>query len=95
MPAHSPHPSARETMLTVLLIMLVLGGFVVFFVGIMGVFILHAIMIVGVMALFGTFHYLVWGRSLSQEVAPEQEEAEPPLDADGWPLDGPHGPTRY
>lgn len=90
-----PRPSTRETLLTILLLTLVAAGFLLFFISIMGMFALHALGVVGVLVFFGGMHYLLWGRSLSNEVAAEREEDEPPLDEDGSPLDGPHGPRRY
>lgn len=90
-----PHPSTRETLLTILLLTLLASAFLLFFVSIMGMFALHALGVVGVLVLFGGMHYLLWGRSLSQEVAAEREEDEPPVAEDGGPLDGPHGPRRY
>ena len=90
-----PRPSTRETLLTILLLTLVAAGFLLFFISIVGMFALHALGVVGVLVFFGGMHYLLWGRSLSSEVAAEREEDEPPLDEDGSPLDGPHGPRRY
>lgn len=90
-----PQRSMRETMLTILLLTLVGAGILLFFVGIMGMFALQALGVVGVLALFGGAHYLLWGRSLSQEVAAEREADEPVVDDDGSPPDGPHGPRRF
>lgn len=87
----TPKPSARETLLTFLLLSLVAAGFLLFFVSIMG----HALFIMGTLAFFGLFHYVVWGRSMSREVATEQEDETAPTDADGWPPDGPHRPRDF
>lgn len=94
-PPRSSRPSTRESMLTLMLLTLGAAGFLVVLVGIMGVFILHAVLILGVLCLFGCFHYFLWGRALSEQVAPEREEEVVPTDADGYPLDGPHGPHRF
>ena len=66
----SPRSSARENFLTLMLLTLVAGGFFVFFVGIMGMFIIHALVIFALLACFGCFHYFLWGRSMSQDVRP-------------------------
>jgi arginine exporter protein ArgO len=68
--------SARQTVVTValtsvaaafslLLLVMIGGGFFVYLVG-----------IVGAIVAFGGFHYLVWGRLLTQETAGEREEEQ-------------------
>jgi hypothetical protein len=79
----------RETFLTILLCTLVVAGGTVFMVGLMGMFVIHAITVMAVVVCFGMFHYLVWGRSLSRQVEAEREEEEGfrPLDDAGPPDD--------
>jgi len=66
----------RETFLTILLATLVIAGGTVFMVALMGMFVIHAITVMMAVVGFGMFHYLLWGRSLNQEVEAEREEAE-------------------
>lgn len=66
----------RTTMLSYLL-----GGMVFFFslaflILITGGFFVQVALIVGVIALFGWFHYVVWGKLLTAHTAGEREEAE-------------------
>lgn len=87
---HSSRPSGRETLLTILLGTLAVAGFFVFFVGIMGVFVLHALIVFIVMVAFGFGHWLLWGRAMTSETAHERAELpdEPPLPPIGyWPDD--------
>ena len=95
-PTDNPHSSARSTFLTFLMLtLLAIGGFV-FFLGLFGPFAIAFLVIVGVMCLAGLCHYLMWGRSMSQEVAAEQEDEEgPSAESNGWPDDGPHRPGRF
>ena len=44
--------------------------------------------------LVAAIHYLVWGRSLSEEVK-EEREAEEESESDPWPPEGPHRPRGY
>ena|ERR1043165_5247215 len=64
---------ARENMLAVFLCVLV-GGMFLFFLylitlGIVG----NVLGIAGLLVLVGMFHYVVWGRSFSEDVAAERE----------------------
>ncbi len=70
----SSRPSGRETLLTILMSTLAIAGFFVFFVGIMGVFVLHALVVFVVLVAFGFGHWLLWGRAMTNETAPEREE---------------------
>ncbi len=82
---------ARENTIIFTLVLL-LGGMVVFFLDVisLGIF-TYAIGVGGAIFALGCFHYLVWGRLMSEQVAEErrallaQEEAEAPprLPADG------------
>jgi hypothetical protein len=95
---HSTRPSGRETLLTILLSTLAVAGFFVFFVGIMGVFVLHAMVVFAIVVAFGFGHWLLWGRAMTTETAlerEEQEEQESAQETGYWPDDGPHGPRRF
>jgi hypothetical protein len=95
---HSSRPSGRETLLTILLSTLAIAGFFVFFVGIMGVFVLHALGVFAVLVAFGFGHWLLWGRAMTSEMALErevQQEEEATQQTGYWPDDGPHGPRRF
>lgn len=93
-----PDPSRqqRETFLTILLCTLVVGGGLVFMIGLMGMFVIHAITVMAVVVAFGMFHYLLWGRSLSREVEGEREEEEgfKALDS-GPPDESIQAPRKY
>ena len=95
MPEEQPRSRARETFLTVLLATLAAAGFFLFFFAIMGPFVIHAVVIFVLLVGFGGFHYLLWGRSMVEKTANEQEEERPALEQGEWPDDGPHGPHRY
>lgn len=88
-------PSYRESVLTGSLLMLVFGGMFVVAVGIMGMFVIHAVVVFGLLFAFGLAHWLLWGRALSNEVAAEREVEETTAPPDDRFTDGPHGPTRY
>src|SRR5579864_5671396 len=66
----------RESMLTIILVT-VFGGATFFFLNFvsMGIF-SYVIGIVAAIAVIGTFHYVLWGFSLTEETAGEREEAE-------------------
>ncbi len=72
------HPSSRgrETFLTIFLV-IVFGGAFVFFLDFISMGIVSVVfkVIIG-MTVIGSIHYLLWGHSLSQEVAGEREEYE-------------------
>jgi quinol-cytochrome oxidoreductase complex cytochrome b subunit len=93
----SSRSSGREMLLTILLSTLAIGGFFVFFLSIMGVFVLHALLLFVVLAVFGFGHWLLWGRAMTNETALEREEQEesPKLPPIGyWPDDDRYGPRR-
>ena len=77
--------SQRQTLLAVLLAILVGAGFVFFLVLVTGGLFLEILAALGGMGLFGYVHYLLWGRSLSQQVAGERtaEEDHTPAEVDG------------
>jgi hypothetical protein len=87
--------SLRETMLTVMLLTVVVGGSLVFAVGIMGVFVIHALLMLGILVCFGMLHWLLWGRSMSEQAEREREDGQALGGRDEAIQDGPHGPTRY
>jgi amino acid transporter len=66
----------RESMLTIILVT-VFGGATFFFLNFvsLGIF-SYVIGIVAAIAVVGTFHYVLWGFSLTEETAGEREEAE-------------------
>jgi hypothetical protein len=68
-----PPPRSRDNMLAISLAILV-GGIALFYLylitlGIIG----NLLALAGLMILVGALHYLLWGRSLSAEVAAERE----------------------
>jgi hypothetical protein len=80
-----PSPQGqRQTFLAVLLAVLMGAGFVFFLVIVTGGLLLEVLAAVGGIGLFGYVHYLLWGRSLSQQVAGERalEEDQPPTEAE-------------
>jgi hypothetical protein len=81
--------SFRETVLILLGATVILGGTLVVLVGIGGIYLLLTLFLVG------GLHYLVWGRSMSEEAGVEREEEEALAEPEDWPRDGPHGPSRY
>ncbi len=67
-------PNKRSTMLTVFLVA-ILGVFILgFMILITGGFFLYVTLVVGVIALMGWAHYLVWGKLLTERTAGEREE---------------------
>jgi hypothetical protein len=67
---------ARETFLTLMLTAVFGGGFLVFLILVSGGFFFYVLLAVGIIGTIGSFHYLLWGQALSQEVAGEREEEE-------------------
>ncbi len=92
--SHS-RPSGRETLLTVLLGTLAAGGFFLFLVMILGLMVFQALGIFALLFFFGFAHWLLWGRSMSQQAALEREAEDETPELGEWPDDGPHGPRRY
>jgi fatty acid desaturase len=78
--------SRRETMLTIVLTALAAGGFFLFMVLVSGFFFFYVGLVVGSITLLGLFHYLVWGRAMTQEVQEEQAREAAFLDAE-WTED--------
>jgi hypothetical protein len=66
----------RETLLAFLLTGFLAGAFLLFMVLITGGFFLRVLAVVAVIGIVGYAHYLLWGHSLTQEVAGEREQEE-------------------
>jgi high-affinity Fe2+/Pb2+ permease len=72
-PEPQPPSSGRENMLAIALSGLV-GGMFLFFLYLITLGIVGNVLGIGVLVIaVGLFHYLVWGRSMSAEVAAERE----------------------
>ena len=92
----APRSSGRDTYLTIVLCAFV--GIPVFvFLNILtgGLFLWLLIGAAGI-GVLGAFHYLLWGRSFSQETAGEREEEElrREVEAEEWPYGDPDGTPR-
>jgi hypothetical protein len=85
-PPSSPEQQRRQTFLVVFLTGLAGAGFVFFLVLITGGFLLEILAALAGIALFGSIHYLVWGRALSQQVAGQRaaEEERERAEAEEW-----------
>lgn len=75
-PIDRPETPRRETLLTVILTGLGAGAFLLFLIFISGGFFFYVTLAVAAMVALGFFHYVLWGYSMTQEVADEQAEAE-------------------
>ncbi len=84
-----PHRS-RENVI-ILTLTLFVGGILLFFLDLisMGIF-TYAVLIGGAIFLLGSFHYLAWGRAMTEEVADERQIvlAQEEREADAAPGDG-------
>jgi hypothetical protein len=91
------HTRRRETFLTIFFAVLAGGGFLLFLVLVTGGFFLYPLLIGGGIAAVGGLHYLLWGRSLSEQTAGEREEAEfrARMEAEPWSLPDAHRPRHY
>lgn len=82
---HQRH-SYRAAFLTILLGGLLLAGIVIAAIAFVGPFAIFASLLLAFLTITGIFHYLVWGRSFSREVANERVEEEvPPEEDEDWP----------
>ena len=72
----NPHRRARETFLTLSLTVLFAGGFMAILNFLTFGVLTHVIAVAIVIGVVGTFHYVLWGQALSQEVAAERQEEE-------------------
>jgi hypothetical protein len=75
-PENSTSGPRRENMLGVFLVLFFGAGFFVFLVVVTFGFFLSVLAAVVIIAVVGYFHYMLWGYSLTQEVAGEREEEE-------------------
>jgi hypothetical protein len=91
-----PGSSERDTYLTILLCAFVGIPVLVFFVILTGGIFLWLLIGAAGIAIFGAFHYLLWGRAFSQETAGEREEEELRAEAEGEarPYDDPDDHRR-
>jgi hypothetical protein len=87
----APRSSGRDTYLTILLCGFVGIPLFVFLNIITGGLFLWLLIGAAGIGVLGAFHYLLWGRSFSQETAGEREEQElrGELETEGWPDDEP------
>jgi CHASE2 domain-containing sensor protein len=92
-----PKPRNRGSTLGMMLTALAVGFFLLVLIFISGGFFLYVVQITAGIFLLALFHYVVWGRAMSQSVAGEREEerlrqraAEP----EDWPVEHPHGIRR-
>jgi fatty acid desaturase len=68
----------RETFLTIFLTLLAAAGGLLFLILVTGGFFLYVMIGVVLVAAGGCFHYLLWGKLFSEEVAGEREEMAGP-----------------
>jgi hypothetical protein len=75
-PGNPPHRGDRGTSLGMMLTAVSLGFFLLVLIFISGGFFFYVLLIT--LGLFGValFHYVVWGRAMTQEVAGEREEEQ-------------------
>jgi hypothetical protein len=71
----APRPRGRESLLTLALVLLFGGGFLVFLILVSGGFFFYVLCTVGVIVALGFFHYAVWGHLMEVSVA-DQRKAE-------------------
>jgi len=67
--------NARQTIVTVMLASMGAAFFLFLLILISGGFFIYLVGILAAIALFGAFHYLLWGRLLVKETSEESEEA--------------------
>ena len=82
-PHDNPHQQRRETLLTVVLTGLGAIAFLFFLILISGGFFFYVALAAGAIVALGFFHYVVWGYTMTQEVADEQAHDEVQQDRDG------------
>ena len=96
-PSNRP-PQGREAFLYVFLASLVIFFSVLVLILISGGIFLYVLLVTLGCAAVGLFHYVVWGRMLSEEVAGEREEEQlrqRAEAADEWPASPSHGVRRW
>ncbi len=77
----------RQTFLTIFMAAIFVFGLLFVFTILTGGFLLYVLLVVGVAALIGGAHYLLWGRAYTEATAGEREELEAQeggADEDGW-----------
>ena len=86
----------REAFLAIMLSGLGLAGFLLFLVLISGGFFLWVYLVVAGIAGMGLFHYMLWGRGMTESTAGEREEEEFRVRAEnnGWPEPDPRHPRH-
>lgn len=93
-----PHGSHRATFLAVMLTLITLAISFTCMVIFLGPFALYFILVVVALAGLGSIHYVLWGRSFSEELHDQMEEGKrelPPEDPDPWPPEETHPPRRF
>ena len=92
MPDDSRVHRQRSAFLSVLFTVLFGGGALVLSFLLCGGLAVYVLAVVGGLVVFGYAHYLLWGHSLSTEVAGEREQAqtEGELEDDGWSYEEPN-----
>src|SRR5262245_18524013 len=71
-----PDGTTRETVLPLVLTAMFGGAFLVFLILVSGGFFFYVVSAVLVIAVFGWLHWVLWGQSLTREVARERQEEE-------------------
>jgi hypothetical protein len=96
---HDLYQRRRQTFLTFGLAAFTLLGLLVVFTILTGGFLLYVLLVVAVAAAIGGMHYLLWGRSFTEQTAGEREELEAQEraeeDDDGGWLDETRRPRHY
>jgi high-affinity Fe2+/Pb2+ permease len=69
---HHSTPAGREGLLTVILTALVAGAFLFFMILVTGGFFFYVVLSLAVMVGLGFFHYMLWGYTMTAEVADEE-----------------------
>lgn len=72
-PEPTPEQQQRGHFLTIALAAMLGGGFLLFLIFASGGFFFHVLVVVAIMAVVGFLHYVLWGQSLTQQVAAEKE----------------------
>lgn len=73
---YSTDQQHRHAFLSIFLTMLALGFALLFLIFVSGGFFLYVVLFGGGIVMLGMFHYVLWGRMFSQEVAGEREEEQ-------------------
>jgi membrane protein implicated in regulation of membrane protease activity len=95
--ANEQPPRNRGSALGMMLTVLAVGFFLLVLILISGGFFLYVVQIAAGVCLVTLFHYVLWGRTLSQSVAGEREEEQLRQRAaapEDWPAEHPHGIRR-